>query len=192
VSQPTLRPTWEGHSDRIRTDATISPDGIYRYDLVREYDPEGPWCLFIGLNSSTADATQDDPTIRREIDFAHGMGFPNLVKCNLYALRSTDPKGIVTSKVDPVGKDNDPTMGSWVPRVGRIVFAWGYSAKVGKRMLTRAWEVRLGLRSAIGALAFRGAQVPTCGHLGLTEGKEHQPRHPLYLAKTTEFVEMAP
>ncbi len=117
------RPTWE-RSARIRYAATISPCGHYRYDLEREFDAAGPWVMFLGLNPSTADGQFDDHTIRREMDFGQGFGFPNLVKCNLYALRSTDPRGVVDAKVDPVGPDNDATIRRWLPRVQLVVLAW--------------------------------------------------------------------
>jgi hypothetical protein len=174
------RPTWEG-SPRIRYDATISACGRYRYDLEREFDAAGPWVMFIGLNPSKADARQDDHTIRREMDFGQGFGFPNLVKVNLYAFRSTDPRGIVDANGDPVGPDNDATIRRWLPRVRLVVLAWGYSQKVGPRMLTRAWEVRRLLRDSQAA----GLRV---GCLGFTEGKEKQPRHPARLRADTPLM----
>lgn len=179
-----LRPTWE-RSPCIRYAATISPCEHYRYDLEREFDAAGPWVMFVGLNPSTADARKDDHTIRREMDFGQGFGFPNLVKCNLYALRSTDPRGVVDAKVDPVGPDNDATIRRWVPRVKLIVLAWGYSQKIGPRMLTRAWAVRMLLRHELGVL---GDRAPRVGHLGLTKGKEKQPLHPLRLRADTPLT----
>jgi hypothetical protein len=191
VTAAAPRPQWEGHTTHVRYAATMSPCGKFRYDLEREFDPKGPWVMFIGLNPSTADAQKDDPTIRREMDFGQGFGFPNLVKCNLYALRSTDPKGIRTSLVDPVGPDNDDAIRAWVPRVKRIVLAWGYSAKVGKRMLTRAFAVRVVLRHAL-AEASGKTEPPDVYCLGLTEGKERQPRHPLYLRSDTPWTRLDP
>ncbi len=45
--------------------ADISPDGVYRYSLSRRLLSGERAVLFVGLNPSTADATTDDPTIRR-------------------------------------------------------------------------------------------------------------------------------
>jgi hypothetical protein len=185
------RPTW-ADSPRIRYAATISPCGTYRYDLEREFDAEGDWCMFLMLNPSKADERQDDPTLRRAMDFGQGFGFPNLVVCNLYAIRSTDPRGVVEAKVHPVGPDNDATIRRWLPRVGLVLLAWGYSAKVGPRMLTRAWEVRLLLRQEFAAMAAKGTTAPSVGHLGVTEGKEHQPRHPLMLRADTAWTRVEP
>lgn len=48
------------------TDAYISEDGLYRYNLVRDWGTSSdPGMLFVMLNPSTADAGEDDPTIRR-------------------------------------------------------------------------------------------------------------------------------
>ena len=56
----------------------------YRYTLWRRWDPERPLVMIIGLNPSTADACQDDPTIRRCIGFARVWGYGGLVVTNLF------------------------------------------------------------------------------------------------------------
>ena len=55
-------------------DATFSPCERYRYTLRRQWDASKPYVLFVMLNPSTADATQNDPTIRRCIGFAKSVG----------------------------------------------------------------------------------------------------------------------
>ena len=54
--------------------AKLSDDKLYRYSLWRIWDDKKPYVLFIGLNPSTADETEDDPTIRRCIGFAESWG----------------------------------------------------------------------------------------------------------------------
>ena len=73
--------------------ADISPCGKYRYSLWRDWDWQGfaNRVMFVGLNPSTADATNDDPTIRRCVRFATDWGFGGLVMVNLFAYRATDP-----------------------------------------------------------------------------------------------------
>jgi hypothetical protein len=50
--------------------AFIDPTGNYRYKLWRDWDKYKPRVTFIMLNPSTADGKEDDPTIRRCINFA--------------------------------------------------------------------------------------------------------------------------
>ena len=74
----------------IRT-AVIDKTEKYRYSLLREWDDTRHKCLFIMLNPSTADASRDDPTIRRCIAFAKREGCGGLHVVNLFAYRATDP-----------------------------------------------------------------------------------------------------
>lgn len=53
--------------------AVISPDGLYRYRLTRNVGApgsKGVTACVLMINPSTADAMQDDATIRRLIGFA--------------------------------------------------------------------------------------------------------------------------
>jgi len=76
----------------VKGSASISRDGRYRYALRRVWDPRNPSVLFIGLNPSTADHQQDDPTIRRCIRFARDWGFGELIAANLFAFRTKSPR----------------------------------------------------------------------------------------------------
>src|SRR5687768_16866498 len=86
--------------------ARFSACRTYRFELWRIWDEDGPKLNVIGLNPSTADENLDDPTIRRCIGFARDWGFGGLVMTNLFAYRSTDPKGLAAVD-DPVGPNND-------------------------------------------------------------------------------------
>jgi hypothetical protein len=70
--------------------ATISPCRMFRYALWRRWG-SGPYAMFIGLNPSTADEQNDDPTIRRCIGFAQSWGYDALCMANLFAYRATKP-----------------------------------------------------------------------------------------------------
>lgn len=48
----------------LEENAVISSCGKYRYVLTRQLGSGSKTATFIMLNPSTADATQDDPTIR--------------------------------------------------------------------------------------------------------------------------------
>lgn len=146
--------------------AIISPCGQYRYLLTRPTEvqqPERDAALFLMLNPSTADATVDDPTIRRCLGFAKAWGCKGLAVANLYALRSTSPKGLWHHD-DPIGPENDAWLGRLAAEYGDVICAWGANAKAD-----RVNEVASILVSA-------GSRL-WC--LGTT--KTGAPRHPLYI-----------
>ena len=90
----------------MRTNAILSEDRKYRYVLLREWDSQLPKIMFIGLNPSTADENQDDPTIRRCIAFAKSFDYGGFYMLNLFAYRSTSPSKL-REVDDPIGEDND-------------------------------------------------------------------------------------
>jgi hypothetical protein len=146
--------------------ATISPCGLYRYDLIRRWpSPGGMLVNFIGLNPSTADAEQDDPTIRKCCEFARRWGYDGIVMTNLFAFRATDPRAM-RQAVDPVGPENNARLLHWSRVAALVVVAWGNH----------------------GAFRDRGNLVtsllnPPAYCLRLT--KAGQPEHPLYLPYST-------
>lgn len=78
----------------VRRSAVVSDCGRYRYRLDRIWDTALPAVTFIMLNPSTADASNDDATIRRLAGtngFARRWGCGALIVVNLYAWRATTP-----------------------------------------------------------------------------------------------------
>jgi hypothetical protein len=114
----------------VRSGASLSLCGRYRFDLTREWGcrPVKPdrRVAFVMLNPSTADGHADDPTIRRCMGFAREWGFDGLVVVNLFAMRATRPDDVVKvlrAGGDAVGPDNGMTKdGS--PRHPLYVPAW--------------------------------------------------------------------
>lgn len=115
------------------------------------------------LNPSTADATKDDPTIRRCIGFAVRERFGGVEILNLFAFRATAPADLKAA-ADPVGPDNDQHLRDLFARHRTILAAWG------------AHGAHLGRAEAIIRLAANRGTTLTC--LGRT-ARGH-PRHPLY------------
>jgi hypothetical protein len=147
-----------------------SPAREYRYLLTRIWDPKVKPVVFLMLNPSTADALEDDATIRRltheENGFARTMGAGGVVVVNLFALRSTDPRALLRHP-DPVGRDNDRFIRRAVAMGSKVICAWGAAPVAGER--GRAVAVELGRRG----VALRCLGTTSLG----------QPRHPLYLPK---------
>ncbi|ELZ96619.1 DUF1643 domain-containing protein [Haloferax sulfurifontis] len=115
-----------------RSDAVLSDDGTYRYRLSRTWDADKPTVAFVMLNPSTADATDDDPTIRRCLGFAKEWGFGSLTVANLFALRSTDPDALA-GHADPVGPENDAHLQDVCDSAERVVVAWGAKGSLRDR-----------------------------------------------------------
>jgi hypothetical protein len=114
--------------------AIISPCKRYRYELTREWDYSLPWCCFIGLNPSTADASVDDPTIRRCIGFAKTWGYGRLLMLNLFAYRTVSPKAMFNARkmgIDIIGgiENYFPALQRKMDCATVTVAAWGAHGK---------------------------------------------------------------
>ena len=155
--------------DKLLSTATFSPCRTWRYTLTRRWD-DGPQIAFIGLNPSTADETEDDPTIRRCIGFAKREGAGGLVMLNLFAFRATDPKAMKAA-LDPVGPDNDLHIRLGIQSSMLAICCWGSHGV----FQNRSARIRNGLKQEGHADKLR------C--LGKT--KSGAPKHPLYLKSDT-------
>lgn len=109
--------------DEVDQQAIFSPCGTYRYLLRRDWD-DGRCIAWLMLNPSTADATKNDPTIRRCIEFSKRWGYARLIVVNLFALRSTDPRQLARN-TDPVGPENDFYLKMAFEESREVVCAWG-------------------------------------------------------------------
>jgi hypothetical protein len=96
---------------------------LYRYALWRVWNKDNGLVMFIGLNPSTANERDNDPTIRCVMSFAYNWGFGGVVMANLFGLISPYPEDLITCK-DPLG-GNDQWVEALAKHCQRIVFAWG-------------------------------------------------------------------
>lgn len=156
--------------------AEFSECGTYRYVLKRRLPCVLRWvkpALFIMLNPSTADAINDDPTIRRCISFAMREQCTELTVVNLFALRATNPKELLEHE-DPVGPFNDDIIKAKI-EVNRLswgikVAAWGahkFAEKRGKEIIEKFGPFKC---------------------LGFT--KNGNPRHPLYVKTDQQLLNL--
>jgi hypothetical protein len=106
--------------------ATLSDCGTFRYRLLRKWGCGSP-LLFVMLNPSTADAEEDDPTIRRCVKFAQAHDYGALEVVNLFAYRATDPKDLRRAGY-PVGPENDHHIAEAVRDSAGVCVAWGANA----------------------------------------------------------------
>ncbi|WP_103669715.1 DUF1643 domain-containing protein [Pseudanabaena sp. BC1403] len=148
----------------MKKGAVIDKTGLYRYSLWREWDIDKSKIVFIMLNPSKADASIDDPTLRRCTSFAKSWDYGSLIVVNLFAFRSASPLELKQVE-DPIGNQNDRYLKKAVKLADRVVVAWGNN---GKLMLRDRLVLEL--------LSKHNIQ-PHC--LGIT--KAGYPRHPLYV-----------
>lgn len=106
--------------------ATISECGRYRYALERRIiGVDGPNLCWLMLNPSTADATQDDPTIRKVMGFTRRNGYGVALVVNLFALRETDPRKVRAQLADAEGPLNCAAIMQAAAISDAVVCAWG-------------------------------------------------------------------
>lgn len=181
------RALWQHHRSQgeqivttyVDRGASISQCGLYRSVLWRTWDPNALRALWVMLNPSTADALEDDPTIRRCVSFSRSWGMGGIIVMNLFDYRATSPKDLAKRLKDG-GDVHDPEpMCSIIgqlraPHTGRAILAWGAQGSlVGRssafiQLLNRVLDAEV------------KAKVLT---LGLT--KHGEPKHPLYLRSDT-------
>ena len=156
----------------IKSGASLSPCRAWRYKLSRCWSRSGPLIAFIGLNPSTADEFNDDPTVRHCIGFARRWGFGGMYMLNVFAFRSTNPRALKTV-ADPIGPRNDAALLTTCRRCDMVVACWGM------------WGGLFDRHQAVVELL---GKIPIhC--LGMTQGG--RPKHPLYLRSTTAPVPLA-
>ncbi|MCB0386340.1 MAG: DUF1643 domain-containing protein, partial [Bdellovibrionales bacterium] len=129
----------------------------------------GELLLFIMLNPSTADASLNDPTIRRCMRFAEGFGYSGLMVVNLFTRRTPSPKALSES-AEKIGSDWERHFRAALMRCAKVVAAWGASPLAGD---SPAYNLAMRLNFLY------------C--LGTT--KEGHPRHPLYVPGNQGLIE---
>jgi hypothetical protein len=128
------------------------------------------YCV-IGINPSTADEQQDDPTIRRVVGFGVRLGFGGALMLNVGAYRATDPSNWKAA-TDPIGPENTiEHLKKYVDqfRVQTVVAAWG---KNGVAHPTTCRSI---------VQAFPGIKC-------WGKNSDGSPRHPLMLPYETHLV----
>jgi hypothetical protein len=156
--------------------AIISDCGLFRYRLERELGYSGPTVAILGVNPSTADATINDQTIRKDIGFGERLGWGRIIKGNEFAFRSTDVKGLRTAR-DPIGPENDAHLDQIMRDADLVIAAWGPLAKLPAALRGR-WK-------DVVRMADRVGRKLHC--FGVAD--DGQPRHTLMLSYATPLTE---
>ena len=149
--------------------AVFSDDRKYRYALLRSWDASKPLVMFVGLNPSTANEQENDPTIRRVISFAQKFGYGGVYMANLFALVTPYPKELKAAE-DPLGA-NDFHLPKIEKECNAIIYCYGAFAE-GRERAKKVLEL-LGPGYCLGINA------------------DGSPKHPLYL-KSDSILQLYP
>lgn len=164
----------------MKTDAIISVCEKHRYMLLRQWNENKPLVMFIGLNPSKADKQYNDRTITRCIKFAYEWGYGGMYFANLFSYR-TPYVSKVPEKYNDVYKpllsvlpeaynaETDFWLKEMIKKSEKVICAWG------------SWDFIQNRRRDV--LSF----IDTRYCLGVN--KDGEPKHPLYLLKTTKLIE---
>ena len=155
--------------EEVEKGASFSRCGRYRYSLWRRWDPGKPVVLWLCLNPSTADAVEDDPTLRRCMGFARDWGYGTSITGNLFAYRATDPE-MMKRAGDPVGPNNNRALKRLAARADLVVAAWGNDGNL------------------LGRADWARGHIPGLHYLKMNSSGE--PAHPLYLPKTLKPIQL--
>lgn len=157
--------------------AIISPCGAYRYRLERELG-DGPTVAVIMVNPSTADAVENDATIRKLLGFGTRNGWGKIIVGNLFAYRATDVRELATA-ADPIGPENNVHLAQALTDAERVIVAWGPASKLPRRLRGR-WRT---IQSLAGS-----RPLWTIGKTA----KDGHPCHPLMLPYSLELQPWVP
>lgn len=155
----------------IKKDACIDESGRYRYWLMRQWGENSDnFVNFVMLNPSTADAKDDDPTVRCCIRFAKSFKFDGMYITNLFAFRTKDPKEL-KKQPKPIGSENDIHLRKKAKISKTVVVTWSNHGS----FMNRDKEVISILN-----------QEKTIYCLG--KNKSGQPTHPSRLKSNTNLI----
>lgn len=113
--------------------AEFSPCGKYWYKLWRIWDPALPKAMCIGLNPSTANAEDNDPTIRNLIQMLTTLGYGGFYMTNLFAIVSSDPDVLLSEEID-LQLNNEEKLKQVSAICQDVIVCWGMFPQAKKRI----------------------------------------------------------
>lgn len=152
----------------INRQSHFSNDGKHRLWLLRSWEENPKMILFIGLNPSTANDINDDPTIRSCIRLTRHNGYGGFVICNLFSFVTANPKILIQNMKEARTVESDITLHRMIIHTHKTICAWGSWTFIN----VRAQQVLARIRE------------PFC--LGVNA--DGHPKHPLYIRSETLFV----
>lgn len=152
--------------DNTVSGAEFSHDRKYRYALWRIWDKEMPSVMFIGLNPSRANESNNDNTITKVSKIAKHNGFGGFYMTNLFAFVTPYPEELPAC-ADPI-LHNDTWLKKTRAICSKVVFSWGAFPEAQER----AKKV------------IKMFPESFC----LKHNKNGSPKHPLYCLDETKLI----
>ncbi len=151
----------------------------YRWILKRELLIGKKTVVFIGLNPSKANASYDDRTMLRIINFCYEWNYKNIYIINLFGLISKSSLQLSKSK-DPIGENNDlitfKTLEFWSEDNNcDLWLGWGDKGQFNGRDR----EVLRLIKNFSNSKSNQNNYFNRV--LSLGQSKKGNPRHPLYM-----------
>jgi hypothetical protein len=141
----------------------------YRFSLWRIWNQPAGLVMFIGLNPSTADESQNDRTIQRVEGIVRHWGYGGFYMMNLFPLVSPYPERLKEFLETPFHDIEDRENDFWIEKISArccmTVFAWGNFKEAKERA-----KILEGMFPDAHALYIN---------------KNGSPKHPLYCPKIT-------
>lgn len=165
--------------------ALFSPCRQYRYRLDRILWEMGvgvrhsTLALVIMVNPSTADADEDDQTLKKVqglVSRVKTIGLGRIAVCNLFAWRATDVTEL-RDVDDPIGPENDRIIQETMEEADMVIVAWGARSKFPSGYSERWREISI--------MADRAGKP--LHYWGVTSSGD--PRHPLMISYDTPLLQ---
>jgi len=148
--------------------AHFSEDGKHRFYLTRVWDAFKDTVLFIGLNPSTANERNDDPTIKSCIRLTKNLGYGGFTMCNLFTYITASPKVLMQNSDDANRPMSFITMSDSIAATQKQICAWG----------------NFKIADGRAKVVFNMIKNPYC--FGIN--KSGTPKHPLYLKSNSQLI----
>jgi len=139
----------------------------YRYVLWRLWSKSKPYVLFIGLNPSSANNKDNDPTVRRLISLCRSNEFGGFSLCNLFGIITPNPR-VIHNTPDPI-LNQDGYIQAHHNKSDITIFMWGSFKEARERA-----AVIIDLYGE-GAMCFK-------------QNADGSPIHPLYLPSGSQLI----
>lgn len=162
--------------DLAGSGAIISDCRTWRYRLDRHVGAGDRVFAFFGVNGSTANATDNDQTVRKWIGFSERNNVLRFIVGNAFAYRATDVKELA-SAADPIGPENDRYLLEIIQEADVLVPCWGVIQKVPAQLRYRFDQLN-------DMLVASGKPLLCFGRT-----KDGDPKHPQMLGYATPLID---